>query len=124
VMVVEPKEEIRESEEDKFIQEIINLIEKNIDKDFLDVDFLAENMYSSRATFYRRMEQMVGESPSVFIRKYRLKKSALYLQSGNYSVSEAAYKTGFSNPKYFSKCFQKEFGVMPSKYLSSEEKMK
>jgi signal transduction histidine kinase/DNA-binding response OmpR family regulator/streptogramin lyase len=119
VMVVEPKDEIRESEEDEFIQDIINLIEKNIDKDFLDVDFLAENMYSSRATFYRRMEQMVGESPSVFIRKYRLKKAALYLQSGNYSVSEAAYKTGFSNPKYFSKCFQKEFGVTPTNYLET-----
>ncbi|HLP37714.1 response regulator [Lacibacter sp.] len=120
VMVVEPKEEIKESAEDKFIQDIINLIEKHLDKDYLDVDFLAENMFSSRATFYRRMEQMVGESPSVFIRKYRLKKAALFLKTGNYTVAEVAYKTGFSNPKYFGKCFQKEFGVTPVRFVENE----
>jgi signal transduction histidine kinase/ligand-binding sensor domain-containing protein/DNA-binding response OmpR family regulator len=118
VMVVEPKQEIRESEEDKFIQDIVNLIEKNLDKDYLGVDYLAENMYTSRATFYRRMEQMVGESPSVFIRKYRLKKAALFLQSGNCTVNEVSYKTGFSNPKYFSKCFQKEFGASPAQFIN------
>lgn len=124
VMVVEPNDEIRESAEDKFIQDIVNLIETNLDKDYLDVDFLAENMFSSRATFYRRMEQLVGESPSVFIRKYRLKKAALYLKTGNYSVAEVTKKIGFSNSKYFSKCFQKEFGVSPADFMESASDIK
>lgn len=120
VIMVEPNDAVKESPEDKFIQDIINLIETHLDKDYLDVDFLAENMFSSRATFYRRMEDMVGESPSVFIRKYRLKKAAVLLKSGNYTVTEVAYKTGFTNPKYFSKCFQKEFGVTPSRFVETE----
>ena len=114
VVIIEPREEIYESEDEKFIQNIVNLIDQNIDKAFLDVEFLANNLYFSRATFYRKMEEVVGESPSVFIRKYRLKKAAQMLKSGQFMVHEVASKTGFSNPKYFSKCFEKEFGVLPT----------
>jgi AraC-like DNA-binding protein len=71
----------------------------------------------SCATFYRKMEEIVGESPSVFIRKYKLKKSVLMLKSGQYMVHEVSMKTDFSNPKYFSKCFEKEFGVTPTQFL-------
>lgn len=109
--------EIKESEDDKFIQSIVNLIEQNLDKEFLDVEFLATNLYMSRATFYRKMEDMVGESPSLFIRKYRLKKAALMMKTRQYMVHEVAMKIGFSNPKYFSKCFEKEFGVTPTQFL-------
>lgn len=118
ILVESPGDIITETEQDKFIDEMVELIEKNIDKDYLNVDFLAENMYMSRATFYRKMEEMLGESPSVFIKKYRLKKSAMYLKSGNYSLQEISRKMGFSNPKYFSKSFKSEFGVLPSDYVS------
>lgn len=78
----------------------------------------------SRATFYRKMESLVGESPSVFIRKYRLKKSAKLLLSGHYNISAVAQKVGFKDPKYFSKCFQKEFGMSPTEYLEKEDLIK
>ncbi|HEY0668843.1 MAG TPA: two-component regulator propeller domain-containing protein [Sphingobacteriaceae bacterium] len=124
IVIITPGTELTESPEEAFIQKIVNTIEENLDKDFLDADFLAEKSFMSRATFYRKMESLVGESPSIFIRKYRLKKSAKLLLSGHYNVSAVAQKVGFKDPKYFSKCFQKEFGMSPSEYLEKEDLIK
>lgn len=124
ILIITPGTELTESPEEAFIQKIVNTIEENLDKDFLDADFLAEKSFMSRATFYRKMESLVGESPSVFIRKYRLKKAVKLLLSGHYNVSAVAQKVGFKDPKYFSKCFQKEFGMSPSEYLEKDDVIK
>jgi AraC-like DNA-binding protein len=97
----------------------VDLVDKNIRDNALSVEFLADQCAMSRATFYRKMESLLNQPPSVFIRTFRLKKAAKLLQSGNYYIAEAAYETGFSNPKYFSKCFQKEFGASPSEYIKT-----
>ena len=39
------------------------------------------------------------------------------LQSGEFTVLEAALLTGFDDPGYFSRLFKKEFGIRPSEYL-------
>ena len=35
----------------------------------------------------------------------------------NIRISEVAYAVGFNDPKYFSACFRKEFGMLPSEYI-------
>lgn len=120
VIVTEPTEAILKTTTEKFIQDVIDLIEKNIDKEYLNVDYLAEEMFMSRATFYRKMEEMFGETPNSFIKQYRLKKALLYIKNGNYSLKQISDRVGFSNPKYFSKCFKSEFGVLPSEYYTAE----
>lgn len=121
IVVAEPTEMIKETKTERFIQEVMDLIDSNVDKQYLNVDYLADEMCMSRATFYRKMEEMFGESPSMFIRKYRLKKAIIYLQTQNYSLKQISDKVGFSNAKYFSKAFKNEFGVLPSEYLEQEE---
>ena len=49
----------------------------------------------------------------------RLKKAALLLKDGRYQVGEVGYMVGFSNPSYFSKCFQKQFGITPGAFCNS-----
>jgi len=119
-MVSEPKETIKETKTEKFIQNVIDIIEENMDKNFLSVDFLADAMNITRASFYRKMEEVFGESPATFIKKYRLKKAVLYLQTRDFSIKELSYRVGFNNPKYFAKCFKEEYGVLPSQYFASE----
>lgn len=116
---VEPSIEKGISHNEAFIQQVINLIDQHIKSKDLSVEFLAEQCFMSRATFYRKMENLMGSAPSTFIRKYRLKKAAKFLQNGNYYISEVAFQTGFSTPKYFAKCFQKEFGCSPSEYVKT-----
>ena len=116
---VDPTIDQDKSANELFIEQVVELIEKNIKSSLLSVEFLAEQCAMSRATFYRKMESLLDQPPSVFIRTYRLKKAAKLLQSGNYYIAEVAYQTGFSNPKYFSKCFQKEFGSTPTEYIKA-----
>src|SRR5690606_16741662 len=120
VIVPEPQVTVQETVTERFIQDVVDLIEQNIDKEYLNVDFLADELCMSRATFYRKMEEMFNEPPSSFIKKYRLKKAVMYLQSGSYTLKQVSDKCGFSNPKYFSKCFKSEFGVLPSEYYRME----
>lgn len=118
-ITMDPSMENEKSANESFTEKVVNLIEENLKSKLLSVEFLAEQCAMSRATFYRKMESLLDQPPSVFIRTYRLKKAAKMLQSGNYYVAEVAYQTGFSNPKYFSKCFQKEFGSTPTEYIKT-----
>ncbi len=116
---VNPDEGLITSPEEAFLHKVINLIELNIAEQKLSVAFLAEECNMSRATFYRKIESILGESPSDFIRTYRLKKATQLLKNTNAYISEIAYQTGFKNPKYFTLIFQKEFGVTPTEYIQN-----
>lgn len=116
VIVPESQADVPETVTERFIQDVVDLIEQHIDKHYLNVDFLADELCMSRATFYRKMEEMFNEPPSSFIKKYRLKKALMFIQSGRFTLKQVADLTGFSNPKYFTKCFKAEFGVIPSAY--------
>ena len=58
--------------------------------------------------------------PLQYIPSLRLKRAEELLRSGYYTVAEAAYATGFSDPKYFSRFFKKEKGIAPSEIEGEE----
>jgi len=55
-------------------------------------------------------------SPVEFIRFLRLQHSAKLLNKSEINVSEAAFKSGFNDLSYFTKCFKKQFGITPRNY--------
>ena len=67
----------------------------------------------SRVHLYKKLLQITGKTPIEFIRVIRLKRAAQMLRESQQNVSEIAYQLGFNNPKYFSKYFKDEFGVLP-----------
>jgi AraC-like DNA-binding protein len=69
-----------------------------------------------RTVFYQKLKAIIGLSPVDFIREMRIKRAKQLMESGEYNVSSVAYMTGFNDPKYFSKCFKKQFGMSPSEY--------
>ncbi len=70
----------------------------------------------SRVHLYKKLLSITGRPPIEFIRVIRLKRAAQMLKDPAQNVSDVAYAVGFNNPKYFSKYFKEEFGVLPSKY--------
>ncbi|HEU4575888.1 MAG TPA: response regulator, partial [Chitinophagaceae bacterium] len=114
---LEPSEVEVTSFDEEFIKNAIHFVEENIEKDEFSIDDLAVKLNMSRSTFYRKLKALTGMSGSDFIRTIKLKRSAQLLKSGEYTVSMAAFSSGFNDLKHFRKSFQKQFGVTPSEYM-------
>ena len=102
--------------EDSFLQKLITVIEQNSNNNQFGVPDLAEGVQMSQMQVYRKLKALTGETPSVLIRKTRLQKGKELLESSDLTISEIAYDIGFSDPNYFSRTFQKEFGKSPSDF--------
>ncbi|WP_448698296.1 two-component regulator propeller domain-containing protein [Mucilaginibacter sp. AW1-3] len=104
--------------EDKFIVDMIRLIDKNIDNPDFSVEELSSEMAMSRVTLYRKTLLMTERTPVEFIKLCRLKKAAQLLETTHLNIAEVAYEVGFNNPKYFAKSFKREFNQLPTDYRS------
>lgn len=101
--------------DDAFLKRVLHLVRERIDDQNLNVENLAVQLRLSRSQLYRKIKILTGLSASEFLRKVRLEKAKELLQSEyNYNISEVTYKVGFSSPSYFTKCFKKEFGYLPT----------
>lgn len=117
-----PREGSREEKERRFLDETAEFIAANIDNPELVVEDLARNAGMSRTAYYTRLKQLTGLTPVDFIKQMRIKKALQLLEEGHLSVTEVAYGVGFSDPKYFSRCFKAEMGLTPSQYAENSRK--
>jgi ligand-binding sensor domain-containing protein/AraC-like DNA-binding protein len=104
------------SPDDKFLQEITQIIEDRIEDPDLNVNLLSTLSSVGSKQIYRKIKQLTGMSPVEYIRSIRMKKAAVLLSQNKFTVSEVMYKVGFSSSSYFSKCFQAEFGRAPKNW--------
>lgn len=107
--------------QDKLFSEANFLIEEHISDSSFNVTKLQEELGVGDKLLYRRIKAFTGMSPVEYIRNTRLKKAALLLKEGKYSVTEVMYMVGFSNSGYFSKCFQRIYGTTPKDYASGKQ---
>lgn len=97
----------------KFLQKVVAVIEDNLADEHFGVTELAESISMSRSNLLRKVKQETGESVSVFIRNVRLHHAKGLLKNNELTVSEIAYKVGFSSTSYFTKCYRELFGHTP-----------
>ncbi|WP_407427189.1 two-component regulator propeller domain-containing protein [Arcticibacter sp.] len=116
---VKPSEIDVQSADERFIQQALRIIEKNISNSDFSVEEFAKDMFMSRVALYKKLLQLTRQTPIEFIRSMRLKRAARLLEKSQLSVAEIAYEAGFNNPKTFAKYFRAEFGVLPSSYLKA-----
>jgi signal transduction histidine kinase/ligand-binding sensor domain-containing protein/AraC-like DNA-binding protein/ActR/RegA family two-component response regulator len=102
------------SKDGEFLKKIIKYVQENYAIDF-QINILADHCNVSRTVLYNKIKGLTGFSPMEFIRRMKMDIAARLLDNG-YNVSEAAYKTGFSDVKYFSKLFKAQFGHSPSRH--------
>ncbi|MES2455429.1 MAG: two-component regulator propeller domain-containing protein [Bacteroidota bacterium] len=115
---VKPSEVVIESMDEKFIRSVSLQMEKHLADPDYSVDQLSSDMNISRVGLYKKLIQLTGKSPVLYMREYRLKKAIPLLEKSQLTISQVAYEVGFSNPKQFSKYFKQHFGVLPSAYIS------
>jgi signal transduction histidine kinase/DNA-binding response OmpR family regulator len=103
--------------DNELLKRMNQIIEDNVANADLNVNFLAEQLNISRSGLFAKIKSLTDVTPNEMIQVVRLKRAARLLLESNYLVSEVGYMVGFSSPSYFSKCFQKQFGMKPGDYV-------
>ena len=99
-----------------FLARAISLVEQNLHTSGYTVERLAADLCMERTGLYRKLSTLLNQSPTLFMRRIRMKRAAQMLLEGNMSIVEVAERTGFSSASYFSKLFQEAYGCKPSEY--------
>lgn len=105
--------------DEEFIARMKSIIMQHIHEEDFSVDELATHMFMSRSGLFAKIKGISGMSPLDYIKTERLKKAAEMLTENKYSIAEIAQTVGYSTPSYFSKAFQKQFGVLPKDFKKS-----
>jgi ligand-binding sensor domain-containing protein/signal transduction histidine kinase/DNA-binding response OmpR family regulator len=104
--------------EEKFLHQLVEIIEEYVDHPEFGVDMLAIKAAMSQSVLYKKLKALTNMSVNDFIKSIRLKRAAQLLAQKQYSVYEVGYMVGFNDRKYFSKEFKKQFGKTPSEFIS------
>lgn len=102
---------------DSFLENVLQVIEKNLSDEFFGVEMLCREIGVSERQVQRKLKAITNKSPNQLISSVRLHRAKELLFANTLNVSEIAFRSGFSNPSYFSKIFKKEFGTSPSDLL-------
>ena len=105
--------------DEEFMKEVMSWLADHIENSDLTIDQLASHLGLGRTTMYNKLKSLTGKSPVELIKEYRITKSRMLLGTGQFSVSEVAYKVGFSDPGYFSRCFREQYHMSPAEYLKT-----
>ena len=111
-----------ESPDEKFMQQALVVIERNLSNPEFSVEDLSRELFISRVAMYKRIFTLTGKSPLDFIRSMRLKRAAQLLEKSDLTVAEIAYEVGFNNPKYFSRLFKAEYNLVPTAFQTEKKK--
>jgi len=103
-----------------FLNRALELVIEHLADEEYDREALASDMGASSSTVYNKLRSITGLNVSSFIRDIRLKEARRMAEEDpKLRVSDLAYKVGFRDPRYFSTCFKKQFGVQPKEYMES-----
>ncbi|WP_320017951.1 two-component regulator propeller domain-containing protein [Labilibaculum manganireducens] len=113
---ISPSEVQITSMDEKLIKKAVATVEKNISESKFSVEDLSRELGMSRVYLYKKLISITGKSPIEFIRIIRLKRGLQLLEKSQMNIAEIAYEVGFNSPRYFSKYFKEEYGILPTAY--------
>jgi ligand-binding sensor domain-containing protein/signal transduction histidine kinase/DNA-binding response OmpR family regulator len=105
----------------QFVEELLAIIENNLSKPEMDIDFVCTEIGMSRTKLYNKVKSITGQPIGDFIRTIRLRKAAALMMQGDGSLTDIMYSVGIQTQSYFSKAFKQEFGKSPTQYLKDIE---
>ena len=106
----------------KFMDKLVDLMEKNMDNGEVVVDDLVQELAVSRSVFFKKLKTLTGLAPIEFIKEMRIKRAVQLIETGEYSMTQIAYMVGINDPRYFSKCFKQKMGMTPTEYRDKGKK--
>ncbi len=117
MVTLKPQDIVITSQEEKFLQKAMAIVEHYMEDPSFSVEVFQRKVNMSRMQLHRKLKALTGYSTTEFIRSQRLKRAVSLLSEGSGNVSEVCYQVGFNSLSYFDRCFHKQYGMSPSKYL-------
>jgi len=119
---LEPSVVTVNSIDERFLTSLMDAIEENITDENFSINSLESKLGMSHSSFYRKIKCLTGQSGQELLQNIRMKRAYQILSDKKgLRVAEVAYMVGFTNPKYFSKCFKEMFGYAPSELKNTDE---
>lgn len=103
--------------DETFLKTLNDVTMANMQNPDFSLDDMASLLNMSRSSLNRKIKGLLDMTPNDYIRLERLKKAAQLLKEGECKVNEICYMVGFNTPSYFTKCFQKQFGILPKDFV-------
>ncbi|MDO9152130.1 MAG: two-component regulator propeller domain-containing protein [Paludibacter sp.] len=110
---------IRKEDKDLMLR-ITTIVHQQIDNDNLTLDFIANEIALSKMQLYRKIKEIIGQTPTEYIRSIRLKQSEKLLKTTSKTVQEIMYNCGFNNKAYFYREFAKKYHLTPKEYRNQK----
>lgn len=107
--------------DEEFMDRCTEIILNNIENPQFSVNTLAQELNMSRTSLFTKIKGIIGMTPNDFIKTTRLKKACKMMIEGEYRITEIGFLVGFSSSSYFAKCFQKQFGMLPTEFLKQSK---
>jgi AraC-like DNA-binding protein/CheY-like chemotaxis protein len=104
----------------KFVSEFSSIVESNIANENFGVDDICREIGISRVQLYRKVKAVLGYNINEYILEVRMQKAKYFLLNEDVTISEIAYKVGFSSQAYFSTVFKSKFGVTPKAFKENK----
>ena len=97
----------------EFMDRLVKYLEDNLSDYTISINDVCREVGMSRTTLFKKIKSLTGLGPNDYIRTYRLNRAKELLSLHEHNVSEVSDMVGFSDSKYFSVCFKKQFGISP-----------
>jgi len=105
----------------KFLNEFAAIVENNISNENFTVENICREIGISRVQLYRKLKALLGMNVNDYILNVRLQKSKYLLTNEDITISEIAFKVGFSSQAYFSTVFKSKFSCTPSEFKETHK---
>lgn len=110
---------IRKEDKDLMLH-ITRIVHEQMDNEALSLDFIAGEMAISKMQLYRKIKEIIGQTPTEYIRTFRLKHAEKLLKTTNKTVQEIMYNCGFNNKAHFYREFAKKYHLTPKEYRNQK----
>ena len=118
--IQESQPEIEKTPEELFVERARQFVLDHLEDEDYDREALAADMGSSSSTLYNKLRAINGMNVSAFIRDIRMQEAKrIATTTPDIRISDLAYRVGFRDPRYFSTCFKKHFGMQPTEFLDT-----
>jgi AraC-like DNA-binding protein len=105
--------------DERLLNSFMTTIEPVVFNEKTTLETLSKTVGISKAQLYRKITSLTGYAPNSYIQELRLRRALKLISEKFGNVAQIAFASGFNNPSYFTRSFQKRFGILPTKVLKS-----